>query len=231
MNKHVAYAPRLCSHFTSTPRTTMLAGLLALFLLLPIATNALPVDRIAATVNDEVITASELAYTMALNRLLAAPGQEHTQRESEVLDGLITRRLLLQEARRLRFVDVSDQDLKGRIALLRQRFSSDAAFDAMLADLEISFAELARLLGEQLLIERFVEKKVGLFVRVGREEAQAYFTDHPSEFREGRFQDVQKAITAMLTQRKIENQLDQYVAEIRAKADIRIRPGDSKARD
>ena len=29
--------------------------------------------------------------------------------------------------------------------------------------------ELARMLGEQLLAERFVEKKVGLYVRVSRE--------------------------------------------------------------
>ncbi len=78
------------------------------------------------------------------------------------------------------------------------------------------------MLGERLLVEKFVEKKVGLFVRVTREEAEAYFNEHAAEYPGQRFQDVQKSIVALLMDRKVGQQLDQYVADLRSKADIRV---------
>ena len=78
------------------------------------------------------------------------------------------------------------------------------------------------MLGERLLVERFVEKKVGLFIRVSRDEAQRYFEEHAAEYTNMRFQDLQKTIVALLIDQKIEARLNQYVAELRSKADLRI---------
>jgi len=103
-----------------------------------------------------------------------------------------------------------------------KRFASEKEFSDFLAGLDMTRQELARMLGERLLVERFVEKKVGLFVRVGREEAQTYFNEHAAEFKDKHFPDVQKTITALLTERKLGQQLDQYLAELRGKANIRI---------
>jgi hypothetical protein len=130
--------------------------------------------------------------------------------------------LLVQEARRLRFVQVSDEDIRAEKDNFRKRFGSDDALADFLEEQDMTEQELGRMLGERLLVERFVEKKVGLFVRVSRDEAQSYFDEHAAEFKNKRFQDVQKFIVALLTDRTIENQLHQYVAELRSKADIRI---------
>jgi hypothetical protein len=143
---------------------------------------------------------------------------------SETLAGLINRRLLIQEARRLKFVEVSDQEREAETEKLAKRFGSDKAFHDFLSGLGATRAEVSRMLGERLLVTRFVEKKVGLFVRVSRDEAQSFFDSHATEYRGKRFQDVQKSIVAMLTERKIGQQLEQYIAELRAKADIRINP-------
>ena len=78
------------------------------------------------------------------------------------------------------------------------------------------------MLGERLLVEKFIEKKVGLFVRVTRAEAEAYFKEHDAAYAGQLFQDVQKDIMTLLTNRRIGQQLDQYVAELRGKASIRI---------
>ena len=83
--------------------------------------------------------------------------------------------------------------------------------------------ELARMLGERLLVERFVEKKIGLFIRVSRDEAQEYFKQHADRFKGKRFQEVQKEITALLSGQKLDEQLAQYLAELRSKADIRVK--------
>jgi hypothetical protein len=197
----------------------------SIFLVLPSSVFAELVDHIVAAVNNEVITASELAQAVAMNELLGnTGGQDRTALQTETLNGLITRRLLVQEARRLRFVELSDQEINAQIGSFKKRFASDAAFAAFLKTQDMTERELARMLGERLLVEGFVEKKVGLFVRVSRDEAQSYFDAHPAQFKGKRFQDVQNSITAVLTDRKVGQQLEQYVSELRARAEIRINP-------
>jgi len=186
------------------------------------AVRAEVLDQVAATVNHDVITQSDLSFALALNARFGNVGADANKATAETLDGLITRRLLVQEARRLKFVEVSDQDIANESAALKKLFGSDKAFADFLANQYLTDQELNRMLGERLLIRRFIEKKVGLFVRVDRDEAQAYFDQHPAEFKGKRFPDVQKQIVAMLLDRKIGLQLDQYIAELRSKADVRI---------
>lgn len=191
---------------------------------LPFPARAEPVDHIIAAVNHEVITQSELNETVALNARLGGDGRDRKTIEAETLSGLITRRLLIQEARRLRFVEVSDQEVGAAVEKLKNRFGSGRAFADFLSGQNMTAQELERMVGEQLLVERFVEKKVGLFARVSREEAQSYYDKHASEYKGKSFPDMQNAIMAVLTDQKIDQQLDQYVAELRGKADIRTNP-------
>jgi hypothetical protein len=201
-------------------------AVLSLFILclasLPRPANAVLVDHIVAAVNRDVITYSDLEHAVALNMRLGAGGKDRKLLESETLEGLITRRLLVQEARRLRFVDVTDQEISAESDKLRKQFGSDKAFADFLAEQDMTEQELSRMLGEQLLVERFVEKKVGLFMRVSREQAQKFFEERSDLYKGRRFQDVQKLIYSLLTKQKIDQQLDQYVTELRSKADIRI---------
>ncbi len=208
-------------------RASLLRGVLSLFicvLTLPAALFAVQVDRILAAVNHEVITASDLAHAVALNMRLGAHGEDRGKIESETLEGLITGRLLVQEARRLQFVEISDQEISAERDALVKRFGSDKALADFLTEQDMTAQEFSRMLTDRLLVERFAEKKVGLLVRVSRDEAQSYFDEHADEFRGKRFQDVQKAIMALLTDRKIGQQLEQYVAELRGRANIRINP-------
>ena len=200
----------------------ILTTLLVIVLLFPFALQAELVDRIVATVNTEVITASELSCAVALNQRLGNADKDRIALEATTLDGLINRRLLVQEAHRLKFVEVTEQELSAEVEHVAKRFSSDKEFGDFLAGLDMTRQELARMLGEQLLAERFVEKKVGLFVRVTREEAESYFNEHAAEFKDKRFQDVQKMISALLTEKKMGLQLAQYLAELRGRANIRI---------
>jgi hypothetical protein len=204
----------------------MLAALLSISIVLamPGSAKAEPVDHIAAAVNYDIITASELAVTVALNERLGTPAKDRKTLESETLDGIITRKLLVQEAHRLRFVEVSDQEINTEAENIRKRFGSDAAFQDFLKTQDMTQEELSRMFGEQLLVAKFIEKKIGLFVRVTREEAENYYYAHADQYRDKSFQDVQQDITSFLMDRKVDQKLDEYVAELRSRADIRINP-------
>ncbi len=193
-----------------------------LLLVLPCAARAELIDRIVAAVNYEVITWSDLEQAVRFNAALSGGSRDGERLRTETREGLINRRLLIQEAGRLRFVEVSAQDISAEDEKLRKRFGSDKEFSDFLAGLDMTREQLDRMLGERLLVERFVEKKIGIFVRVSREESQSYYEAHPFEFKGKRFQDVQGQITALLYKDKFGQQVEQYLAELRSKADVRL---------
>ena len=181
------------------------------------------IDRVVASVNNDVITLSELRQAVAFNRAMGGTGTGR-QMERETLEGLINRSLLLQEAGRIHLVEVSEADVAAEQERLRGRFGTDDAYRAFLAGTGLTEAQLERMLGERLLVERFVQKKIGLFARVSHDEAQSYYAEHAAEFRGLRFTEVQAQITALLSEQKTEQQLTQYLADLRARADIRVNP-------
>jgi parvulin-like peptidyl-prolyl isomerase len=195
----------------------------ALLLLVPPCTaRAELIDRVVAAVNYEVITWSDLEQAVRFNAAISGGSSDMERLRTETREGLINRQLLLQEAGRLRFVEVSAQDINAEDEKLRKRFGSDKEFSDFLVGLYMTREQLDRMLGERLLVERFVEKKIGIFVRVSREESQSYYEAHPSEFKGKRFQDVQRQITALLYEDKFHRQVEQYLAELRSKADVRV---------
>jgi len=172
-------------------------------------------------VNNDVITLSELRQTVAFNAAVSGKGNG-SRLEMETLQGIINRRLLLQEAYRLKVAEVSEQDIAAEVVRLREQLGTEAAYGEFLSRTGMTESQLEKLLGERLLVERFVEKKISLFARVSRDDVQAYFRDHPDEFRDKRFAEVQKQITARLSEQIVSQQLDQYVDELRSRAFIRI---------
>jgi len=196
---------------------------LCAFFSLAAVSHAELIDRVVASVNNDVVTLSELRQAVAFNAALGGKGNGR-QLERETREGLINGRLLLQEAYRLKFAEASEQDIAAEVGRLRQRLGSDDAYQAFLDRTGLTEERLGRMLGDRLLIERFVEKKIGLFARVSRDEAQSYFQDHPNEFKDQRFAQVQKSITAILSEQKVSQQLDQYIAELRDRAVIRLNP-------
>jgi hypothetical protein len=63
-----------------------------------------------------------------------------------------------------------------------------------------------------------------MYARVSRDEALAYYQEHAAEFAGRRFAEVQKQISALLSGQMAEQQLDNYLAELRERANIRINP-------
>ena len=198
--------------------------LLSIGVVLPATAPAELIDRIVATVNNQVITLSDLRQAVRFNEEMGGGSRDRKDLEAETLEGLINKRLLLREAWRLSLAEVTEQDVNDEVGKVRTRLGSDKAFRDFLQRTEMTPEQLGRMLGERLLVERFVKKKIGLFVRVGRDEARKYFDGHPEEFKGKRFPEVSKTIIALLSEKKTGRQITNYLAELRNKADVRINP-------
>jgi peptidyl-prolyl cis-trans isomerase SurA len=202
-------------------------GIAAFFialLFLPALVQAERIDHIVAAVNNDVITASDLEQAVSINEALSGPAQDRNRLREETRGGLINRLLLLQEARRLKFVEVSEQDVRAEVEAFKTRLGSAEAFAAFLTKSRLSNGDLERMLGDRLLVERFIEKKIGLYVRIGREEAQRYFDSHAAQYQGKGFPEMQKQITSLLMDQELGKQVDNYLADLRSTAAIRINP-------
>lgn len=180
------------------------------------------IDRVVAAVNTDVITLSELQQAIGINEAVGGTERDRGRLAAQTLDGIINRKLLHQEARKLKFVDVSPEETAVEVEKLKARLGSERAYTELLERLDMTSAEISRMLGERLLVERFIERKIGLLVRVTHDEAAAYFEEHSKEFDGKRFPEAQKAVTEILLVQKIDKEVEGYLAELRSKAEIRM---------
>jgi parvulin-like peptidyl-prolyl isomerase len=138
--------------------------------------------RPVAVVNGESIPAEALSRELRQIRA-GADGEAVTDPlRKRVLDDLVDRALLLQQAR-ARSIAV-DQDQVER-AFLRVRGEYPGThFDDLLARERLSQAELKARLKEQLTVERLFHDEVFPRVLVPPADAEKWYAEHPAEFQE-----------------------------------------------
>ena len=89
--------------------------LLSIGVVLPATAPAELIDRIVATVNNQVITLSDLRQAVRFNEEMGGGSRDRKDLEAETLEGLINKRLLLHEARRLSLAEVTEQDVNAEV--------------------------------------------------------------------------------------------------------------------
>jgi peptidyl-prolyl cis-trans isomerase C len=153
--------------------------------------------RPVAVVNGEPIEAAELQRELREARAGASDGEAAGQRDAlrrRVLDALVDRTLLLQEARARSVVVGQDQVER---AFLRVRAEYPGShFDDLLAQERLSQAELKARLGHQLTVEKLFEQEVFPRVDVVEAEIERYHADHPDEFQQPERVRVQQIVVA-----------------------------------
>jgi parvulin-like peptidyl-prolyl isomerase len=137
-----------------------------------------------ARVNGQAISRGELQKALAPREasldeeLLAKPGVKEALAR-QVLDELITRRLLMQEAAR-RGVFVSGEAIEGRIAGLSEGYSPQE-FEAMLKERGLSLDSFRAGLAEDLAIEALLEEALGEAEEPDPQVLEAYYREHVQE--------------------------------------------------
>ncbi len=138
-----------------------------------------PAPRSVATVNGEPVPAEALERELREAQAGTA-GAGAPVLKQRILDELVERTLLLQQARARSIVVGQDQVER---ALLRIRAEYPGThFDDLLAQERLSQIELKARLREQLVLERLFETEVFPQIQVGDDEVQRYYAEHPQEF-------------------------------------------------
>jgi peptidyl-prolyl cis-trans isomerase C len=141
-----------------------------------------PAPPAVALVNGEPIAATTLARELAQTRAGAGgegPGEVMRQR---VLEDLVDRALLLQQAR-ARSVVVGQDQVERAFLRIRSEYPG-THFDDLLAQERLSQGELKARLRDQLTVERLFHEEVFPRVQVGAGEVERHYADHAADFQE-----------------------------------------------
>jgi peptidyl-prolyl cis-trans isomerase SurA len=150
-------------------------GLAALFPAPPARAQE-TVERIAAVVNDRIISVSDLdrRMTMAILSSELPNTQEVRDRiRPQVLRALVDEQLQLQEARRLE-VDVTEQEISNALGALAQQNNMEfAQFEQMLTSRGVPVQSLREQLRAQIAWSRVVQGRLTPRVEISEEEIDA----------------------------------------------------------
>jgi peptidyl-prolyl cis-trans isomerase C len=145
--------------------------------------QAAPAPRAVAMVNGEPVPAEALERELREAQAgTTGAGSEIEVLKKRILDQLVERALLLQQAR-ARAIAVDPEQVERALLRVRAEYPG-THFDDLLAQERLSQTELKARLREQLVLERLFEAEVFPQIQVGQDEIERYYTEHQKEFEE-----------------------------------------------
>lgn len=162
--------------------------LLLMFAFITRQADAAEINKIAAVVNGQAITMFDLqkeAFPLMARAKIDPKNPAQQKQKDEILrktlDGLITDRLITQEARRLQ-INIGRSEVDGELAnLMRSRNLTKKQFEAQLAKENITVDKLRKDIEKNLLRQKIMAMEVGRRVVVTPQEIENYYEAHKSE--------------------------------------------------
>jgi len=197
------------------------------------AASSRTIDRVVASVDGTAITQSDVE-TEYRTEVFLEEGRvpsilPDAKVLSKILERVIDQKLLMGEAAAEHADLASSQPRAERtLADLRNQFPSEEAFHVALRSLGLNEVDLLARIEEQELILRIVDQKLRPLISVGHDEIEAYYRtsflpewSKKSKENTPPLADVEAQIQEILTQRKIDQQLEVWLKELRAAHHVR----------
>ena len=204
-----------------------IAAVLSFLLALPLAA-ATTVDRIAAVIDRQVITVSEVTQMVSLRFFSRAASMSDDDYRRDVLDQLIAQALRFRDVERFGAEDVPKDSIEARVQEITKRFASPAAFDAALRQAELSPDELRALVKRQLQVEQYIQERFAPLIFVSNEEIETYYKGPWSQQRRQRglaippLNDVREEIRALLKSSRLQEEIEKWTGQLRARANVDV---------
>lgn len=141
----------------------------------------------AATVNGVAITKDAVDQEFSqFQRRMQQQGQEIGQDQTvdlkhRILENLIARELLFQDSKK-QGIKISPASVTEKVGQLEKQFPSKAEFDAAMAKMNLTEAQIKQQFSQGMAIESLVETKIAPKVTVSDKETKAFYDGHPEFF-------------------------------------------------
>lgn len=192
------------------------------------------VDQILTLVNDEAITRTDLLWSIAMDPKSPSPaGPVSSDLLRLKLDVMIDERLIGQEAARIPTTEITPDEIDKKRTELIKSFRNEAEFRQRVGSVGLMPQKIDELIRQRVLIDRFVDFRFRSFVLVTEQEVLRFYNEEyePEMRRKGQVPPpltqmmpagatVRDQISAILKQKKIDDEIEHWLSTARQRADI-----------
>jgi hypothetical protein len=188
--------------------------------------SARPIDGVAARIEDDIITQSEVRELAAFQRLVDG----HAKPRAELMEELANQWIAANEARVAYYPQPSEDDVNHLFEQLVAKFPSKEEFDKRCAEAGITEADVRRLVAKQLFLSRFLDYRFRPAAQIDQKQIEAYYNDEliPQLKSQGQpippLEDVDDTIREVLVQRVISERSTAWLNETRARLKMDVMP-------
>lgn len=192
--------------------------------------DAQTIDGIAARIEDDVITESEVNELAAFQKLVDGSSKPRAQLIQELADQWIVR----GEAEAAKYPQPSQETVDAAYQQLVGQFASAQEFKNRCTQVGLSDAAIRRLLIQQLYLSRFLDFRFRSAAQVSDEEIENYYSKEFAPQLKSRgetvppLESVQGTIREVLVQREIANRANEWLDETRTRLKIDVVPEDGR---
>jgi peptidyl-prolyl cis-trans isomerase SurA len=206
----------------------MIARLGLLLLVVVLFSPAEIIDRIAVTVGGHVITQSDVIREIRITAFLNGNKPEFdAQNKRETADRLVERVLMQREMELSRYQLPEESETDALLKQVKERFTSEGAYQDALRGYEISESDLRQHLLKQLATLRFIDLRFRPGIQVSESEMTDYYEKqlvpewHNKNSRPApTFDEVRSEIEKILTEEKVDRLLDNWLKTARSQTRI-----------
>lgn len=190
--------------------------------------RAVVIDRIAAVVEQDVITLSEIDQLVKLRFFERNTGESEDAYRRRVLETMIAQALRFKDVQRFGGVEVSKDAVEARLLEIQRRFPSPAAFEEALRQTELTLDEARALITRQLQLEEYIEERISPLIFVPLEQIEAYYRDTWAPQRTARGLELQplsavrEEIRSLLKAERLNEEIRKWTEQLRSRVNVDI---------
>jgi len=190
--------------------------------------EAATIDRIAALVDRQVLTVSEITQMEQIRFFPKASSQSEDDYRREILDDLIAQALRYRDVERFGAADVSKDAIEARLLEIRNRFATPTDLEAALQKAELTLDEVRTLIKREIQVENYIQERFAPMIVVSSDEIDAYYRGAYSKERRQRglavppLASVQEDIRTTLKSARLQQEVDKWTTELRSRANVDV---------
>ena len=208
----------------------MLARLIFLSAFVTSSPRAGLIDRVAVTIDNQIITESEIAQEIRLTSFLNGdPPEFSPEARKKAANRLIEQKLIRKEIELGHYLKPEEAEVEAMLKQVQaQRFQGEKDYRQALEKYDIAEDDLKAYLLWQLTLLRFIDARFRPGVQVSDDEIRAYYeserarlekTDDPDK---GSLENLRDQIRDTLTGQRADQQLDEWLTGARRSARIQF---------
>jgi hypothetical protein len=208
------------------------AAVRKLFLLFALALPSIPaaavtIDRVAAVVDRQVLTVSEISQMVEI-RFFPRLGPSDDEHRREVLEALIAQALRFRDVERFGAQDIAADVIEARVQEITARFPTPVDFTAALARAELTLDEVRALAKRQLQVEAYIQERFAPLIFVSSEDIETYYAGAFSAARRDRglpipaLETVRDEVRTAVRSTRLEDEIAKWTTQLRARANVDV---------